>query len=775
VKLEEGNYRGAVRLLTSEDGWATNCSETLTLLQSKHPSTPSDRRAPPPSDPLLSHAPFTQDQVRGAILSFPPGSASGPDGLSPQHLKDMIRAEGAISPLLSAITSWCNLIASGSCPPEVKPFFFGGKLLALAKKDGGVRPIAVGGTWRRLTSKLVNTSVVQKLSGYLQPHQLGVGTSGGVEAAVFSARRFLESAEPDCALLKVDYSNAFNSIRRDCIMEAAATHIPEWLPYIKSSYEAPSALFYGSHVISSSEGVQQGDPLGPALFCLTLHEALLSTKAPLKLGYLDDVTLGGKLEDLHHDLTHLREASSLMGLSLNDSKCELIITQPAADRPADILQGIPRVNADEGTLLGVSVLGGTALDKVLADRVRCSSILAQRLKGLQAHDALTILRHSLSIPTLQNILRASSCFNHLKLLEYDAHLRQSLSAVLNVELDDNAWLQASLPVKQGGLGTRSANQVAPSAYLAASHRSEHLVTSLLSTCKIPYHDSQRQAAQAAWTALGGVSTPVGEGAKSQKCWDGEIAHATFNHLLSSAHNELAAARLRAAAAPHSGDWLHVPPLTAAGLRMDDNVLRVAAGLRLGVSLCGRHVCTCGSIVEPSGVHALSCKFNAGRQPRHSLINDILHRSLNKAGYSAVREPSGVVLNSPLRPDGITLIPWTRGRCLAWDFTSPDTLAASHLPFTARETGAAAERAARLKEDKYRDLSNTHHFVAVAVESLGAWNSSGESLVRELGQRLTAVTGDPREAAFLFQRISVAIQRGNAAAVLGSLPKLTVHS
>jgi hypothetical protein len=724
----------------------------------------------PHPDPSLPCGSFTADQVRKAIFSFPPGSASGPDGLSAQHVKDMIRAEGAVSPLLTTLTAWCNVIVTGTCPVEVRSFFFGGKLLALSKKDGGLRPIAIGLTWRRLVSKLVNTAVVQKVGSLLQPHQLGVGSSAGVEAAVFAARRFLEAAEPDYALLKLDYSNAFNSLRRDCIMEFSAMQIPEWFSYIRASYEGSSALFYEGHIIDSNEGVQQGDPLGPALFCLTIHPIITSATSPLRLGYLDDITLGGRLEDLHSDLTQLRELSMTFGLKLNVAKCELITPHNAVPVPADILTSITSVDASAGSLLGVPILQD-ALGSALHKRVHSCSLLVDRLKDLHAHDALTILRHSLSTPVLQHIMRASHCHNHPRLLEFDSQLRLALSAILNVQLDDAAWLQSSLPVKLGGLGIRSANQLAPSSYLAASFRSESLVSALLTPAALSYNDSNRQAALSAWSALGGQGAPVGDGRKSQKGWDGVIAHAAYEQLLQSAASESSAARLRAAAAPHSGDWLHVPPLSAAGLRMDDSVLRIAAGLRLGVPLCGHHVCICGAQVDPSGTHGLSCPLNAGRQSRHALVNDILHRSLCKAGLSAIREPSGLTTDSALRPDGITLIPWSRGRCLAWDFTSPDTLAMSHMPHTARIAGAAAERAARLKENKYVSLSTTHHFVAVAVESLGAWNTTGEVLVRDLGRLLAGITGETREAAFLFQRIAVAVQRGNAAAVLGTLPKV----
>ena len=59
------------------------------------------------------------------------------------------------------------------------------------------------------------------------------------------------------------------------------------------------------------------------------------------------------------------------------------------------------------------------------------------------------------------------------------------------------------------------------------------------------------------------------------------------------------------------------------------------------------------------------------------------------------------------------------------------------------------------------LTNSHNFVPVATESAGTLNHQAVELVQELGRRMTAVTEDTREATDLFQRLSVALQRGNA--------------
>jgi len=59
------------------------------------------------------------------------------------------------------------------------------------------------------------------------------------------------------------------------------------------------------------------------------------------------------------------------------------------------------------------------------------------------------------------------------------------------------------------------------------------------------------------------------------------------------------------------------------------------------------------------------------------------------------------------------------------------------------------------------------FVPIAVETLGPMNSVGLQFLSDLGRRITQVSTDQRESAFLFQCLSVLIQRFNAVAVRGT--------
>jgi hypothetical protein len=75
--------------------------------------------------------------------------------------------------------------------------------------------------------------------------------------------------------------------------------------------------------------------------------------------------------------------------------------------------------------------------------------------------------------------------------------------------------------------------------------------------------------------------------------------------------------------------------------------------------------------------------------------------------------------------------------------------------------SAAEAAATRKDSKYDEISRVHLFYPIALEIMGPINQVGQDFISDLGRRISSSTDDPRETSFLFQRLSVAVQRFNA--------------
>ena len=129
---------------------------------------------------------------------------------------------------------------------------------------------------------------------------------------------------PGQAVLKLDFKNAFNAISRDEMIRTIHDIIPELFQFVSTCYSSSSHLCFGNFLISSEEGVQQGDPLGPLLFCATSLRLAKLMKSELNVWYMDDGTLGGDADVLLVDFNTVRRVGQEFGLELNEQKCELI-------------------------------------------------------------------------------------------------------------------------------------------------------------------------------------------------------------------------------------------------------------------------------------------------------------------------------------------------------------------------------------------------------------------------------------------------------------------
>ena len=163
-------------------------------------------------------------------------------------------------------------------------------------------------------------------------------------------------------------------------------------------------------------------------------------------------------------------------------------------------------------------------------------------------------------------------------------------------------------------------------------------------------------------------------------------------------------------------------------------------------------------------------FRSWHHRRHALANDVIVRAIRSVDVHAELEPPRLLRDDLKRPDGATLDPWHRGKYLVWDFTCPDTLAPSHLNRSFTAAGSAAVEAEGKKRLKYGQLVNSglYSFVPIAIKTLGAWGPAAQEICGDIGSRIARVTGDLRSTSFLKQRLDIAIQRGNTAAVQGTL-------
>lgn len=232
-------------------------------------------------------------------------------------------------------------------------------------------------------------------------------------------------------------------------------------------------------------GAQQGDLLGPLVFSLAIHKAILELKSALNVWYLDDGTSGGKPEDVLQDLETLIPRLKSLGLEVNPSKCELFPCSAEARVPCSrfdtLLPGLKQLSSSNFNLLGSPIFLSAVLEAINA-RNQLFLTAHERLKDLSAHVAIVMLRMCFALSKVTYLLRTTPtwlCPEEVSL--YDNALTSVVESFLNVSLDENQWSQAALPIRYGGLGVRCVCDVGLTAFLASAHGFADLVTVILNS------------------------------------------------------------------------------------------------------------------------------------------------------------------------------------------------------------------------------------------------------------------------------------------------------
>ena len=164
-------------------------------------------------------------------------------------------------------------------------------------------------------------------------------------------------------------------------------------------------------------------------------------------------------------------------------------------------------------------------------------------------------------------------------------------------------------------------------------------------------------------------------------------------------------------------------------------------------------------LPPNG---LSCRWSEGHHHRHAAVNDIIHWALTAAYLPSRLEPTGLFRSDSKRPDGITLVPWrllpAQTHLLPPTYQGPPVRQVQWQPL--------------LSEASMRST-----WTSINATSSHPWLSRwqvplGQKPSRELGCCLKQANGETKSFSYLQQRLSVAVQRGNAATVMGCMGSTT---
>ncbi|TIB59545.1 hypothetical protein E3P77_04160, partial [Wallemia ichthyophaga] len=447
--VEQGRLGAASNVLGSKAGVLDVTKDVVDTLRTKHPDG-----EPQPFGNLSGYLPGTmppEDACLEAMKKMNAGTAPGPSGWTYSLTKEAFKVE-SFRHFMNLLT---RLVVQGVAPG--RQMLCASRLIPLGKPDGGVRPIAVGEIFYRLLMKAIMRTYFKP--SCLLPFQLGVGSSGGVEPVILAAQRQVDQPNPKFNFVtSLDFSNAFNTVNRPSIARATHKHLNPIFKAVKWAYNQPSSLLMHDGqspvCIPSSQGVRQGDPMGPLLFSLSIRYTLqllqkqLAGRATL-LAYLDDIVIFSAVNVMDEVDDFFR--GTKCGLVLNRNKCEV-------KKWEDV--------RSHGTMMLGSMVGPrSARIDFLRAKTHQTLEKLDSLEGIRSQYQLLLLHRCIQteLRHLQRTLRTDDMMEEWETIDQALHdkVRRLRGSPRQRDLD--GWI-FGMPLRYGGLGLPSHASIAPLAY-----------------------------------------------------------------------------------------------------------------------------------------------------------------------------------------------------------------------------------------------------------------------------------------------------------------------
>ena len=481
-QVQQGNLSRASQLLTASP-LAPGTEATLAALSDPDRRPPALLR-PIPQEAFSGAAPgpcLQPREVAEALRTAKRGTAPGLSGATMDHYKLFLADEEALALLTAAV----NLLASAAVPPAALAALRMARLTALAKPGGGVRGIATGDAFRRLTSRILARHFAADLDAATRPFQYALSTRTGTDA-IAALLRAATDADPDTAILSLDGRSAYDCMSRAAIFAEVHSSVPALLPFTQAFYGSSSSYLWfdaasRQHVIPQGEGVEQGDALAPGLFALGQHRALVRASEGLApgdtlLAYLDDLyvlTRPHRARDAFDRVAAVLEHHTGIRSNLGKTRC---YTRRGGPAPAGIAALGPDVWCADGppaargfVALGTPIGDPAFSEAYLAERLERQAALLRELPLLPDLQAAWLLLSYCAAPRAQHILRTLPPSASRPYAEaHDAAVAATLSTLLGepAGLPAHALALAFLPSRLGGLGLACSVRVIP-AYWAA--------------------------------------------------------------------------------------------------------------------------------------------------------------------------------------------------------------------------------------------------------------------------------------------------------------------
>lgn len=766
----------------SSSGLAPDNEETREKLESKHPVCD----VPPPVLDINKDSPAVQlnslFDLRGLLSSFAKDVGTDGTNFRVQHLVDGSNAHLPRS-VISSLRSVINLLLSGAAHADTRPFLAGAKLTALVKGESDIRPIAAGNVFRRIASKCVCQLNQARFRAALGKLQAGVACPAGAELVVHSTRDIVSRHwRDDFVLLKVDFANAFNSIDRHTLLLQCQSLFPDLLPWVRWCYGEQPWLVHRTGNLRSCVGVQQGDPLGPFLFCLVLQilAARVADASPglvLHKWYLDDGVIAGPVSDVLRALSILSLDGPALGLHLNLAKCELFSPDMNTfDCEFSFARGTFRFPDDlhrrsdvpNFLLLGAPFGDADFCSSYIQQLCEANRVLLGRIAKLEDPQvSLHLTRTCASFGKFVYVARTTPpVLIQEALTACDDDVRESLASFAALQLSDTAWSQAQLPLSRGGLGLRSVSEHCAAAYISSHIRALPDVITVDLTAALGLFAFQARRALDVGDVDALMATPP-----TQRSLSRQLDKLRSDSLFDDSPTLVDRVRLLACMASRSSAWLAAMPCKGPlDLTLTPDQMQAALQHRLGLSLAdsGELCSLCGKELDVAGHHHLTCSHGNFVNSRHNQLRDKLFALCAAAGMSPSKEEGGYDRDRT-RPADVLVPSWRLGKSAAFDLTVVSPLTQKHLSRAGDHDNEPVECAASVKHEENDPKCAALGWLCVplAVDSYGQWCVEAHEAFAEIASRLstrTRVTFS-RSLSSIFNTLGVVLARHNAIAVL----------
>ena len=482
--VQQGRLATAARVITSDSSPAVIDESTIDILDSLHPDGPAH---PFPAAPRVDPTePMDDDHILATLRSLSSFSSPGISGWT----VPLLRLASKSPPFVSFLKTLANHILEGRAPGT--SLLTASRLLPIAKANRGIRPIAVGEIFYRLSMKAISRHVFD--SSCLLPNQFGVGTPGGVEAVLHAVCLALDDKLPTkfSHITSLDASNAFNCISRKLIASSTLNFLPALFKTARWAYNSQSLLLLPPKsglsppdqseplLLHSRQGVRQGDPLGPLLFSLAIRpflKDLITALGPdhLVLAYLDDIFILGPDEKCLDNVTSFMDGRDAP-ISLNPSKCAT--------------KTLESVRTEGFKILGSCLGPVNARAEFLSKAVQQEETKLQRLDALDHQSALLLLRICLqqNLRHLQRSLESHDLhhlWTRLDCAIISQHNRIRGAPAPSTPGSAARLLLPTLPARLGGMGLLSFRQVAPKAFAASTDLASSVLSKLIPAIPSP--------------------------------------------------------------------------------------------------------------------------------------------------------------------------------------------------------------------------------------------------------------------------------------------------